>query len=140
MRFSSGSKLGTIHMPTCQRFSYGMSPQLSSPGSPGFGIVRVRHSSLPVFASNAVMTQASGPPSGSQLRPERQFDRGMAVGAGGRDLGADRRETGVGRTEIGMLGVHQADELLGLGQVDGGVTVPHRRRCIAVSGDVHGEL
>ncbi len=47
-----------------------MLPHVSSPGSPGFGIVRVRHTSLPVLASNAVMTQASGPPSGSQLRPE----------------------------------------------------------------------
>jgi len=47
-----------------------MPPQVSSPGSPGFGIVRWRHISLPVFASNAVITQASGPPSGSQLRPE----------------------------------------------------------------------
>ena len=47
-----------------------MSPQLSPPGSPGFGIVRRRQSSLPVCASCAVITQASGPPSGSQLRPE----------------------------------------------------------------------
>ena len=57
-------------MPTCQRSSYGTSPQVSSPGSPGLGIVRVRQSSSPVSALNAVMTHASGPPSGSQLRPE----------------------------------------------------------------------
>ena len=54
-----------------------MSPQVSSPGSPGFGIVRVRQSSWPVFASNAVMTHASGPPSGSQLRPEMTLPLAM---------------------------------------------------------------
>jgi len=34
------------------------------------GPTGVVQSSLPVFASNAVITHASGPPSGSQLRPE----------------------------------------------------------------------
>ena len=42
----------------------------SSPGSPGPGIVRRRHSSSPVRASWAVTTQASGVAVARQLRPE----------------------------------------------------------------------
>ena len=68
--FSSGSKLGTIQVPTCRRFSSGMPPQVSSPGSPGLGIVRVRQSSLPVFPSCAVMMQPLGVALYSQPRPE----------------------------------------------------------------------
>jgi hypothetical protein len=52
------------------RFSQGTLPQVSSPGSPGFAIVHVRHSSLPVRASFATITQPSGPRSGAHARPE----------------------------------------------------------------------
>ena len=65
-----GSKLGTIQAPTWRRSSNGTPPHVSSPGSPGAGMSRVRHSSSPVPASCAVITHASGPAIGMQLRPE----------------------------------------------------------------------
>ena len=68
-RFSSGSKLGAIHVPTWRRAESGTPPHVLSP-SPGAGVVRRRHSSSPVRASWAVMTQASEPAAGMQLRPE----------------------------------------------------------------------
>ncbi len=46
-------------------------PQVSSPGSPGRGMVRVRHSSLPLTASCAVMTQPLGVNFTSQPRVEK---------------------------------------------------------------------
>ena len=54
-----------------------MPPHVSSPGSPGAGTVRRRHTSSPVVASWAVMTQASGPPRGMQLRPETTLPSAM---------------------------------------------------------------
>ena len=69
-RFRAGSKLGAIHVPTWRRSASGTPPHVSSPGSPGLGIVRRRQSSSPVRASCAVTTQASGPAAGMQLRPE----------------------------------------------------------------------
>ena len=58
---------------TCRRASASRTarrPRFRCRARPASESSRVRHSSLPVFASCAVMTQASGPPSGSQLRPE----------------------------------------------------------------------
>ena len=52
-------------------------PKPGEPGDDSWGNVWVRHSSLPVRASLATMTQASGPAFWAQLRPEMTLSPAM---------------------------------------------------------------
>ena len=49
----------------------GTPPQVSSPGSPGRGIVRARHNSLPVALSSPTIARASGPAATTTTSPAR---------------------------------------------------------------------
>ena len=66
---SPGRSSAPSRCPTCQRSPSARRPTSRRPARPGSGIVRVRHSSLPVLASCAVMMQASLPASGWHWRP-----------------------------------------------------------------------
>ena len=48
------------YVPMCQRSSMGTPPQLSSPGSPGLGIVRVRHSFKAAVSRPALSREPRG--------------------------------------------------------------------------------
>src|SRR5438067_324130 len=97
----------------------------------GGGVAPVEdEQAVPVQPADAPARVAPG-----DLGAEGQLRTAVHVGTGGRDLRTYLAQPRADRPGLGVFAVVEAQELLGLGDVDGVVAVPGSDRSVAIAGD-----